>query len=329
MTTLDFLPSKIPLTAFAPLCPVADKPLLLDAFCKAGGAGMGYHLAGFEVIGVDIEPQPRYPFRFIQADALDFIRLCGHWFDCIHASPPCQAYGVTKSLTTKEYPKLIETVRELLRATGKPYVIENVPGAPLKNTITLCGTMFGLKTIRHRLFETNPPLFWPPAQCQHVGRRAPKRLKDDAGRGVIHSFERVDLLCVVGHNFKVADGKVAIGADWMTGEELAEAIPPQIFRVDRKTTYEALNPMTCPTCPTCQSLTEENDTLAERLQDARAELASTATIRQQFAAVCAENLELRKRVQRLEREAERVRREAVEREKERQRDRAWRATRCP
>jgi len=96
-----------------------NKPVLLDAFCKAGGAGMGYHLAGFEVIGVDIEPQPRYPFKFVQADALEFITTHGHEFDIIHASPPCQFYSVTSSLSNGDHPDLIKATRDSLLMTNK------------------------------------------------------------------------------------------------------------------------------------------------------------------------------------------------------------------
>jgi DNA (cytosine-5)-methyltransferase 1 len=159
-----------------------SRPLLLDTFCKAGGAGMGYHLAGFDVVGVDIEPQPNYPFPFIQADAIPYIEEHGHEYDAIHASPPCQAYCAMKHLTTKAHPDLVDATRAALIKTGKPYVIENVPGAPLINPIILCGTMFGLETScgaqlrRHRLFETNwrlrkVDLLAAGLWCRHDKRR--------------------------------------------------------------------------------------------------------------------------------------------------------------
>ena len=111
---------------------------LLDLFCGAGGAAMGYHRAGFEVVGIDIAPQPNYPFEFVQADAMEF-PLDG--FDAIHASPPCQAYT---ALATGKHPRLIEPMRERLASSGVPWVIENVVGAPLRQPVLLCGSMFGL-----------------------------------------------------------------------------------------------------------------------------------------------------------------------------------------
>jgi len=144
------------------------KPRLLDLFCGAGGASMGYHRAGFEVEGVDIKPQPHYPFKFYQADALEF-PLEG--YDAYHASPPCQKY------TTMQYryknklnhPDLIAPIRERLIATRKPYVIENVYKAPLKGHLLLCGTMFGLKIRHHRFFECPwmELTLLPP--CNHKG----------------------------------------------------------------------------------------------------------------------------------------------------------------
>lgn len=133
------------------------KPLLLDAFCCAGGAGYGYHLAGFDVVGVDIEPQPNYPFEFVQADAIEYIRAHGGGFALIHASPPCQAWSPLNAYNKKDYPELIAPAREAIQSTGKPYVIENVPTAEsqLVNPTMLCGTMFDLKIYRHRLFETS------------------------------------------------------------------------------------------------------------------------------------------------------------------------------
>lgn len=142
---------------------------LLDLFCGAGGAAMGYHRAGFEVVGVDIKPQPHYPFEFHQADALEYCREHGAEFDAIHASPPCQAYTMMQNIRNNAaaHPDLIEPTRQLLDAIGLPYVIENVYKAPLKAQLMLCGTMFGLRIIRHRYFES--PCFslvlMPP--CNH------------------------------------------------------------------------------------------------------------------------------------------------------------------
>ena len=145
-----------------------SRPRLLDLYCCAGGAAMGYHLAGFDVVGVDIAFQKNYPFEFHQADALEFLAAHGHEFDAIHASPPCQTYSRTKTLHSNEHPDLVGPTREALDATGKPWVIENVVGAPLINPLCLCGSEFDmiapdvdgvpLKMIRHRLFESNVPL---------------------------------------------------------------------------------------------------------------------------------------------------------------------------
>lgn len=141
------------------------KPKLLDLFCCGGGASRGYHSAGFDVTGVDIEPQPNYPFSFVQADALHYLAFYGLQYDAIHASPPCQGYSPhvssagSKWVPTegKNEPKLIAPLRELLDSVGKPYVIENVMGArnDMRVSLQLCGTMFGLPLARHRIFESN------------------------------------------------------------------------------------------------------------------------------------------------------------------------------
>jgi DNA (cytosine-5)-methyltransferase 1 len=193
---------------------------LLDLFSGAGGAGMGYHRAGFEVVGVDIAPQPRYPFEFHQADALAYCAAHGQEFDVIHTSPPCQAYSITKSIHGNDHPALIEATRDALIATGKPYVIENVVGAPLRSPLMLCGSMFpSLYVYRHRLFECNPPLFMAPATCQHS-------FKMPASKGAYHELNGTNFITCVGHNFKASDGRIAMGIDWMTRAELSQAIPP-------------------------------------------------------------------------------------------------------
>lgn len=142
---------------------------LLDLFCGAGGAGKGYADAGLEVVGVDINRQPNYPYRFIQADCMGLSREFLAQFDAIHASPPCQRYTRKtatwgrKRTTNFEHPDLIGPVREILVETGLPYVIENVLGAPLLGRpIILCGTQFGMRIIKHRQFETN----WPLQECR-------------------------------------------------------------------------------------------------------------------------------------------------------------------
>jgi C-5 cytosine-specific DNA methylase len=144
---------------------------VLDLFCGAGGAAMGYHRAGFEVVGVDINPQPHYPFEFHEGDALAFDAA---GFDAIHASPPCQAYTRKaaewgrKRTHWIEHPDLLEPTRQKLITSGLPYVIENVVGAPMRADVTLCGTMFGLPIIKHRQFETSFPIFAMLPSCNHA-----------------------------------------------------------------------------------------------------------------------------------------------------------------
>lgn len=198
------------------------KPRLLDLFCCAGGAGMGYARAGFEVTGVDIVPRPRYPFAFVQADVMT---LDPEWvasFDAIHASPPCQAHSAMKSMhNAKVHPDLVAPTRALLNASGRPWIMENVPGAPMQNPVMLCGTMFGLgaedaELRRHRLFEmSHPPTLTP--QCEH---RRPRVIGVYGGHG--RDRRRT-------HNtqdFSTAARAEAMGIDWMTGAELSQAIPP-------------------------------------------------------------------------------------------------------
>lgn len=194
---------------------------LLDLYCKAGGAGRGYADAGFEVVGVDLEPQPNYPFRFIQGDALaylDEVLASGHDFDAIHASPPCQAFTAYKRRPGHVRPRLdlIAPTRERLRATGAPYIIENVEGAPLLNAVRVCGSAFGLDVRRHRYFESNIPLVgtpcnhgWQTARFPQATNRANKRRTVEVGAW------RTSHLA--------AD---AMGIDWMTLDEITEAIPP-------------------------------------------------------------------------------------------------------
>lgn len=205
------------------------RPRLLDLFCGAGGAAMGYHRAGFDVVGVDVKPQPHYPFEFVQADALDFMASL-QWetrFDAIHASPPCQAYSdlAKRNGNADDWPRLILPVRQELKMSRLPYVIENVEGAPLLDPLMLCGTMFpGLRVLRHRLFETASWLAinWPehgphPLVFTYDKRKAHYgRLDQDT------SFVQV----TGGGNCRVANKRAAMGVDWMTGAELNEAIPP-------------------------------------------------------------------------------------------------------
>ncbi len=199
----------------------------LDLFCKAGGTSMGLHRAGFEVTGVDIELQPRYPFEFVQGDALQYVAQHGHQYDLIVAGPPCQLYSITASLSKGGYPDLVGPTREALQATGKPYIIENVPGSPLKNPLVLCGTMFPkLRVRRHRLFECWPAIWFPPGMCYHWGRCGNQRLLNNRGKRVSESFENCEFLTITGGGYKVSDGRIAMGIPWMTRDELSQAIPP-------------------------------------------------------------------------------------------------------
>jgi len=189
---------------------------LLDLFCGAGGAAMGYYRAGFtEIVGIDIRPQPRYPFRFVQADALrPPVRLTD--FDAIHASPPCQHYSWSaKRWRGIARADLLPGTRTLLRAAGVPWVIENVIGAPLANMLELCGTQFGLDVLRHRRFESNI-LLLSPGRCQHAGSVRSGAYVTVAGHG--------------GDNIKGRGSRAAkqraMGITWMSDSELNEAIPP-------------------------------------------------------------------------------------------------------
>ena len=182
---------------------------------------MGYHNAGFEVVGVDIEPQPHYPFEFHICDAIEFIAKHGHEFDVIHASPPCQRYSQTRFLPgvrRHKHPDMIPPTRAALRSTGKPYIIENVRGAPLISPIRLSGPMFGIGVIRVRLFETNPFLL--------VSNETPKPPgRNTAGRGD-REYGQNGYVTVAGRGFNKQAGARAMGIDWMTRDELSQAIPP-------------------------------------------------------------------------------------------------------
>jgi len=218
------------------------KPKLLDLFCKAGGTSVGYARAGFEVEGVDIEPQPHYPFKFYQADALEF-SLDG--YDAYAASPPCQKFSVMTNGRWQDrvpnHPDLIQPVRERLIATGKPFVIENVPGARhlLINPIMLCGTAFNLGTKqgnqlrRHRYFELSFSFNEFLPQCQH-NRGS---VIGVYGGGQHPLWRKPATIGVWGHaggssnrdglvQFGTDARREAMGIDWMTGNELSEAIPP-------------------------------------------------------------------------------------------------------
>jgi DNA (cytosine-5)-methyltransferase 1 len=183
---------------------------------------MGYHRAGFEVVGVDIRPQPHYPFTFLQDDALDLPETFFWEFDAIHASPPCQLFSAYQRANKHqgEHLNLIPETRELLQATGLPYVIENVPGAPLHDPATICGVSVGLDVKRHRLFESNVDLMTPPCAC---GSWMPARF--DRGSRHIRPNDRRTV--AVGEWRIPLDVQAkAMGIDWMAVPELSQAIPP-------------------------------------------------------------------------------------------------------
>lgn len=226
------------------------KPRCLDLFCKQGGVSKGLVSAGYDVTGLDIDDQPLYPFPFIKANALTYPL---DDFDFYWASPPCQLYSRLKGLVKHSYVDLIVDVRNRLKSTGKPFVIENVPGSPLLNPILLCGTMFGLKVRRHRLFECHPSIYplLPPHACKG------KFGYTNTYKGVSSFANGAKLICVVGHNFNTIDAKSAMVIPWMNREGLREAIPPVMAEfIGRIMIDYAASSMPCPpyrpeftTCP--------------------------------------------------------------------------------
>jgi DNA (cytosine-5)-methyltransferase 1 len=193
----------------------------LDLFSGAGGASRGLQLAGFHVTGIDIAPQPRYiGERFIQGDVLMLPPECLKDFDLIWASPPCQRFTILQNARQRaeQHPDLIGSTRTLLLASGRPYVIENVPGAPLINPKQLCGLSLGLAVKRHRLFETSFPLLVPPCPRLHSDFKYWVIAGHEARLSGNHGAKRRNDL---------EAAKLAMGIDWMTREELREAIPPR------------------------------------------------------------------------------------------------------
>ena len=175
---------------------------------------MGLHRAGFEVVGWDIKQQPHYPFEFHLGNALD-ADLTG--FDFVWASPPCQSYAITNNIWKKpagHYPDLVIPTRDKLKASGLPWIIENVPGASLHNPLTLCGRMFGLRVYRHRLFECSEFILAPPHHSHSDRASCGRTPKAD------------EFFTIAGHFGGVEGGKKAMGIEWMTRDELSQSIPP-------------------------------------------------------------------------------------------------------
>jgi DNA (cytosine-5)-methyltransferase 1 len=191
---------------------------LLDLFCGAGGAAKGYHNAGFsEIHGVDIKPQPLYPYKFFESEAISYLQQYGEHYGAIHASPPCQRYTKAGKQWRKEgrdYPDMIVRLREALKSLGKPYVIENVPGSPLINPVIINGAMFGLRVHRVRWFECSFDIqfFLLPSQ------QPPVKMGRPVNPGQV--------IQPVGHFSNVPYARKEMGIDWMGQKDLAQAIPP-------------------------------------------------------------------------------------------------------
>ncbi len=207
---------------------------LLDLYCCAGGAGVGYSQAGFDVVGVDIKPQPRYPLRFVRDDALNFLTKRLRWiqgtFNAVHASPPCQAHSaLTKGNALRfgyRYADHISATRNLLDEIGLPYIIENVAGAPIRHDVWLCGEMFGLGVVRHRFFELGG---WTMDQPAHVAHRGKVR---GYRHGQFQDGPYVQVYGKGGAKGTVAEWQQAMGIDWTDDpRELVQAIPPAYTRL--------------------------------------------------------------------------------------------------
>jgi DNA (cytosine-5)-methyltransferase 1 len=206
---------------------------LLDLFCGAGGAAVGYHRAGFDVVGVDIVPRRRYPFAFVQADAMTF-PLDG--FDAVHASPPCQRFSITRVTHDREYPDLLTPTLARFADLAVPWVVENVPGAPMPNAVEICGAALRCEALddgvplvlrRHRLFASNVALLVPPCNCAEYRRRG-IRVGGVYGGGPENqrTANRNLGLFRGGYTPPASVARELIGTPWMTRAELAQAIPP-------------------------------------------------------------------------------------------------------
>lgn len=195
-------------------------PRLLDAFCKQGGASTGYSQWFDDITGIDIERQPKYPYNFIHGDAIQYILDHGHEYDAIHASPPCQWYSVTWQLQMNDHDDLIPPTRNALQTAGKPYVIENVPPAPLRRDLTLCGCMFGIRTYRERVFETSGFHIPQPQHKEHTAKLAKmgRPPKDNEYLHIVGNFSNVNL------------GRTIMEMPHANRDGLREAIPASYSR---------------------------------------------------------------------------------------------------
>ena len=214
---------------------------ILDLFCGAGGASTGYYLAGIEhnltkveITGIDIKHGKRYPFHYLRWDVMKMSVEELQQYDFIHASPPCQTFSITKNLRNAQGKStskldLLEPTRKLILESGKPYIIENVPGAPLHNPVQLCGSSFGLKVRRHRLFESNLPLVG--SVCNHKAQGRPVgiygSMRDEIPKGGKTAST-------------MEEANEAMGIDWMIWTELVEAIPPAYTKYLGKQVMELL-----------------------------------------------------------------------------------------
>lgn len=200
------------------------RPRLLDLFCGQFGAGYGYQLAGFHVTGVDIRPIParhRPPgVTFVHGDALEYLVDHGHEYDAIHASPPCRAYSRARygAPVAYRHPDLVGPTRAALKASGRPYVMENVEGAPLEDPVLLCGAMFGLQTYRHRLFETSWPLAATAPHHHQPHTALTARMGRPAGDGEFHSF--------VGNFSGLQTAREVMQMPWANQDGIRQAVPP-------------------------------------------------------------------------------------------------------
>jgi DNA (cytosine-5)-methyltransferase 1 len=219
------------------------RPLLIEGFCDQGGSAEGYYRAGFDIVGVDIRPQPRFPFPFIQGDAIEVMgNLLARGRSPVRAlagSPPCQAWSETQRLMGNDHPDYIPQTRELFKASGLPYIIENVVGAPLENPVLLCGAMFPeLNVYRHRLFECS----WKPYLPVH-----PEHVQPQTKMG--RKLQPGERMHVVGNFSGVEDAKKAMGIDWMTRDGLREAIPPAFTQYLGKQLLSFVNDEQPERCP--------------------------------------------------------------------------------